>query len=288
MRLLTSPLWTRKDNLLRWFFRIVVALLSIYIVSMLGLAAFQRRIIFPRHLTEPYPGAGKNIAGLQRIWIDIPRGKVEGWFIAGDGAGPEHPAPLVIFAHGNAELIDYWPEALTGYRRMGINLLLPEYRGYGRSAGSPSQQAIADDFTKFYDLVVRRPEVDGSRVVFHGRSIGGGAVCALAALRRPAAMILQSTFVSMRSMAARFMLPGFLVADPFENLEVVRNLDAPLLVIHGRADDLIPFPHGEKLYAAAQKGKFIAYECDHNGCPPDWNQYWRDIHSWLSEIGILP
>ncbi|HUU00472.1 MAG TPA: alpha/beta hydrolase [Myxococcota bacterium] len=254
---------------------------------MLGLAAFQRRIIFPRYLTHPYPGAGNNIASLERIWIDTSEGKVEGWFIPGDGASAEHPAPLVIFAHGNAELIDYWPEALSGYRHMGVNLLLPEFRGYGRSAGSPSQQAIADDFAKFYDLVVLHPEVDASRVVFHGRSIGGGAVCALAALRRPAAMILQSTFTSLRSMAARFMLPGFLVADPFENIEVVRKLDAPLLVIHGRADDLIPFAQGEKLYAAAQRGKFIAYECDHNGCPPDWDRYWKDIRLWLSEVGIL-
>jgi fermentation-respiration switch protein FrsA (DUF1100 family) len=254
---------------------------------MLGLATFQRRIIFPRHLTQPYPKAGDNIAGLERIWIDTSEGKVEGWFIPGDGAGPERPAPLVIFAHGNAELIDYWPELLAGYRRMGINLLLPEYRGYGRSAGSPSQQDITDDFVSFYDLVVRRPDVDGSRVVFHGRSIGGGAVCALAAVRRPASMILQSTFTSLRSMAARFMLPGFLVADPFENLEVVRKLDVPLLVIHGRSDDLIPFEHGRKLYAAARQGKFIAYDCDHNGCPPDWDRYWKDVRSWLLAVGIL-
>lgn len=273
--------------MLRWLLRIVVALFSIYIVAMLGLTAFQRRIVFPRHLTQPYPGAGNGIAGLERLWIDTPQGKVEGWFIPADCAGPEHKAPLVIFAHGNAELIDYWPEELSGYRRMGVNLLLPEYRGYGRSAGSPSEQAIAEDFAAFYDLASRRPEVDDKRIVFHGRSIGGGAVCALAKLRRPAAMILQSSFTSLRSMAARFLVPGFLVADPFDNLDVVRGLDAPLLVIHGRVDRLIPFEQGRRLFEAAGQAKFIAYQCDHNGCPPDWDVYWKDIRGWLTDIGIL-
>ena len=92
-----------------------------------------------------------------------------------------------------------------------VRVLLPEYRGYGRSAGSPSQRAITEDLIAFYDLLARRPEVDAQRVVFHGRSLGGGAVCDLARHRKPAAVILMSTFTSMKRMAPRYLVPGFMV-----------------------------------------------------------------------------
>ena len=266
---------------------IVIALVGIYVIAMLGLTLMQRRIIFPRHFTTPFPDAGDGIPGLVKLWIDTPEGKVEGWFLPGNDTGPDEPGPLVIFAHGNAELIEYWPEMLAGYRRMGVNLLLPEYRGYGRSAGSPSQEAITADFIAFYDMVARRPGVDSDRIVFHGRSIGGGAVCALARERKPAAMILQSTFTSIKAMAGRFMLPGFLVADPFDNLSTVEELDVPLLIIHGRHDDLIPYSHGEKLHAAARQSRFVTYDCDHNSCPPDWDIFWDDVKGWLTETGML-
>ena len=79
---------------------------------------------------------------LKKIWLDTEEGRVEAWLIPGDDVSAERPGPAVVFTHGNAELIDYWPAALAGYQKLGATLLLPEYRGYGRSAGSPSQEKI--------------------------------------------------------------------------------------------------------------------------------------------------
>ncbi len=254
---------------------------------MIGLTTMQRRILFPRHYTQAYPDAGKNLPGLERIWLDTDEGKVEGWFLPGRGVSADQPGPVVIFAHGNAELIEYWPSSFEGYRQLGISLLLGEFRGYGRSAGSPSQENITADFVAFYDRLIQRADVDQNKIIFHGRSLGGGVACALAQKRKPAALILQSTFTSVRTMARRFFMPGSLVRDPFDNLALVKQIDVPILVIHGRQDDLIPFHHGQNLFRAAKNGSFIAYDCDHNSCPPDWQVFWQDIEKFLRQAQIL-
>ncbi len=249
----------------------------------------QRWILFPRTLVRPPPGAGEGVPGLVRLGVPSPAGEVEGWWLPGRGVSASHPGPAVIFAHGNGELIDHWPEALAPYRELGVSVLLPEYRGYGRSPGRPSERAITEDLVRFYDLLVARPEVDPRRVIFHGRSLGGGAVCALARQRPPAAMILMSTFTSVVDMARRYLVPAFLVLDPFDNLGQVSRLGCPLILFHGRRDRLVPFAHAERLHAAAPGSRLVAYDdADHNDCPPQWEPFWQEVRAFLQRAGLLP
>jgi len=269
----------------------VAGLLALCVV---GILALQRLLVFPRFaMRTPASDAGAGVLGLDRWWIDLDGGggggggRVEAWFLPGNGVSAERPGPLVIFAHGNGELIDFWPDALAPYREMGVSVLLPEYRGYGRSAGSPSEKTIASDFVAFHDLAVARPEVSAARVVLHGRSIGGGAVCALAAQRRPAALVLQSTFTSLADVTRRFLLPRFLVLDPFDNVEVVRALDAPVLVVHGRTDTLIPPAHAEALArAAGARGRLAWFDGGHNDTPEP-RLYWEEVRRFLADSGLL-
>jgi fermentation-respiration switch protein FrsA (DUF1100 family) len=247
-----------------------------------------RRLVFPRFAVPDAPPAAAAIAGLERLERRIPGGTVEAWLLRGDGAGAARPGPAVIFAHGNAELIDHWPGLLSWYPRHGVTLLLPEYRGYGRSAGRPSQDGIVEDFLYFHDALVQRPEVDPRRIVFHGRSLGGGVVCALARERPARAMILQSTFTSLRRLVRRFLVPGSVVGDPFDNLAAIRGLEGPLLVFHGEEDRLVPFAHGKELVAAARRGRLVAYPgVDHRGCPPDWVAFFAEVEAFLRQAGVL-
>ncbi len=264
---------------------LAVGLAGLWVIAVLSL---QRLMIFPRYLLQPDARPGQGVRGLVRLTVDSPEGAVEGWLLPGDGVGAGHPGPAVIFAHGNAELIEHWPEMLEPYRRLGISVLLPEYRGYGRSAGSPSQAAIAEDMTAFYDQLARRPEVDPARIIFHGRSLGGGAVCDLARRRKPAAVVLMSSFSSMKRMARRYLVPGFMVRDPFDNLDVVSRLAAPLLIVHGRHDGVVPYAHAEQLHAAAPGSALVGYDADHNDCPPDWARFFVDVTCFLREAKILP
>ena len=266
---------------------LLIAIISFGIIWLVSMFFLQRWIIFPSYMVHPTKHAGRAIADLQELSIPSPDGPVLGWFIPGKGVSAENPGPAAIFAHGNAELIEHWPALLDTYRELGISLLLPEFRGYGHAPGTPSEKAITQDFLKFHDLLVRRPDVDPKRIIHHGRSIGGGVICTLARQRPPAVLILQSTFTSIKDMASDYYAPRFLVRDHFDNLAVVSKLDCPLLIFHGRHDRTIPFAHAEKLHKAAKQSTFIPYEADHNDCPPDWEHYWQQIRKFLLKAKII-
>jgi len=138
---------------------------------------------------------------VQRIWLEKDQGPVEGWLLQGLGVAAEKPGPAVLIAHGNRELIDFYLDRARAYRRMGFTVLLAEYRGYGRSAGAPSRQRIAADFERFFDRLASLPFVDAKRIVFHGRSLGGAVLSELSRQRPPAALIVESTFTSIKAMA---------------------------------------------------------------------------------------
>ena len=268
--------------------RRLLVYLVIAIVLYLGLVGcVQRSILFPHRMIpanlHEAPREGVEVIHLKPQ--DLGGGSVEAWFIPGRGVSAEAPGPVVLYAHGNGELIDYWDDELTRYTELGVSVMLVEYRGYGRSAGKPTQKAITRDFVAFYDLAIARPEVDKARVVFHGRSLGGGAMAALAREHKPAALILESSFTSVRAMAARFLVPWFLVLDPFDTRATLRTLDAPVLILHGDNDEVIPVAQARQNAEAAKNATLILYDTTHNAPPPE--MYWGDVEAFLVRIGIV-
>lgn len=244
----------------------------------------QRSLIFPgRHMRAPEAGPA-TADGWRRTWLRTEHGRSEAWLLP---SGSTEPGAALLFAHGNAELIDDWPELLRGAREVGASLLLVEYPGYGRSEGSPSQSAIRDTMVAAYDWLATQPEVDPARIVGFGRSLGGGAACTLVGERSLAGLVLQSTFTSVRAFARSRLLPGFLVRDPFDNLAALGRFDGPVLVLHGDRDDLVPYAHGQALASAAKRGRLVTYRCGHNDCPPSFDAMWRDVGAFLREHEIL-
>jgi uncharacterized protein len=265
-----------------------LGLLVLYVVYCGLLFIFQRQVLFPRGMIptpaqSPLPG----IPGLEKLWLTTRFGRVEAWFLPPLNGLGQTKSPAVIFGHGNGELIDYWPEALSPFTRLGMAVLLVEYPGYGRSEGSPSQESVLETFIAAYDNLASRKEIDPSRIVLFGRSLGGGAVAALSERRPSAALILMSTFTGTRSMVKRFLLPPFLARDPFDNLSAVRDYSGPVLIIHGKRDSIIPFSHGDALARAAGDATLISCDADHNDCPPNWEVFWRDVEGFLRAKEIL-
>jgi fermentation-respiration switch protein FrsA (DUF1100 family) len=215
-------------------------------------------------------------------------GHVEAWFVpARSDTGGRRP--VIVYFHGNAEIIDHQQAVVAGYRRLGCSVLLPEYRGYGRSAGKPSQRAILADNVRFFDELVERPEVDAARIVFHGRSLGGAVAADLAMKRKPAALVLESTFTSVASMAHRYAAPEFLVTNPYRTDRVVATIGVPVLSFHGTRDTIIPVAHGRELARLAPGIVYREYDCGHNDFPGDANAsaYWAEIESFLAAHGII-
>lgn len=264
-----------------------IVLVSPLLVMVLA-TRLQRAMLFHPNAAPMEPSIAERVPGLERWWHESPEGPVEAWFVPGEGVSAEHPGPVVIYTHGNAEVIDPLPLWLAPYRAMGVSVLVPEYRGYGRSAGIPTERAIREDLVAFYDRLIVRADVDPARVVLHGTSLGGGAAAQLARERAPAAMILQSTFTSVADVAwESFRAPRFLIADPFDTIAVLRGRDLPVLIFHGRRDELIPFSHGERLHRALPRSVFVACDAGHNDLPPPGLDYWGEIERFLRSSGIL-
>ena len=278
-RIFTRRLFTRRTLIY-----LTLALLALTLLIAM-ITTLQRRILFPREYVPAPPAGMPQPPGLSRLDVTHEHGQSEGWLLPGDGVTATHPGPVVFFAHGNGELIDYAAPLLEPYRRRGISVALLEYRGYHRSGGTPSEAALVADLIAFYDLVMARP--DTTLAFAHGRSLGGGVVCGLAAHRPLAALLLESTFRSVRLIARRFLLPGFLVADPFDNEAMLRTFDRPTLVMHGRRDEIIPFDHGETLASVARDATFVAFDSGHNDMPQG-AAYWAAIDALLARAGLIP
>ncbi len=247
----------------------------------------EQLFLFPGQWLAAPPGP-PNVEGLERWTVDSSEGAIEAWFLPPFERRLGEVAPAVIFAHGNGELIDQWVGTLDPYRKMGLGLLLPEYRGYGRSKGTPSESAIADDFARFFDRLADRRDVDAAKIVLHGRSLGGGAVCALAKRRAAAGIVLESTFTSVAAVARRWLVPAAVISNRFDNESLVREFPHPILVLHGRRDGVIPHAHGVALAGLAKQAKLVSYDCDHNDIVRSAQGYWSEIAAYLVTLGILP
>ncbi len=248
------------------------------VASLFALACgMQRQALYPAPPAPP--GEPTLPPRAERVWLgddDL----TEAWFLRPPSR--ENRFSVLIFTHGNGELIDHWGPVWANVTQRGVGVLLVEYPGYGRSGGSPGQKSITRTMLHAYDFIVDQPGVDPDAIVAHGRSLGGGAACALALERPLAAMVLESSFTSVRAMASRLGFPGFLVVDPFDNLTAVSELDIPILVLHGAHDEIIPVEHGEALAAAAET-ELIRMPCGHNDCPFSWP--W--VEPFLADHGLL-
>ena len=271
--------------------RVTVILLLIFVL-VYGLYvgyfyAMQRHAIFPRHLLAMPKGTVSDFAGWQQQWITLADAQVESWYLPPLPQAGNELAPAVIIAHGNGDLMDQWANHVGALHQQGLGVLLVEYPGYGRSTGEPSQERIAASLVIAYDWLVQQPEVDPTRIILFGFSVGGGAIGTLAAQRPSAALILMSTFTSVRAIAAQLYLPGWLARDPFDNLAVVKNYTNPLLIIHGSKDTTIPVANAVALHHAAPDSKLMLLPCGHADCIDDWDEFWLLIVDFLRQRGVL-
>lgn len=162
----------------------------------------------------------------------------------------EHPgAPFtILFSHGNAEDLGKVVPFMRQFYDNGYSVLMYEYRGYGTSDGSPSVRNSYEDIDAAYHWLVQEKRIDPGRLIVQGRSVGGGPSAWLAAHRKVGGLVLESTFVSAFRVKTHWPLVPW---DLFNSLKHIRQTTCPVLVMHGCEDEIIPFWHGEKLYAAA-------------------------------------
>jgi uncharacterized protein len=237
-----APLWKR---LLRTSVTTVVAVFAIAIPLFM---IFEDRLIyFPtKGGVGPSPG--------EEVWLTAADGvKIHGWYLP-------HPQAraTILHLHGNAGNLEDRRDLVRNLRDLSVNVMAIDYRGYGKSEGSPNEQGLYKDARAAYDWLLTKTTAD--KVVVHGESVGGGPACELAATAPCGALIVQSAFTCAPDMTPRVVpwFPKALVRTKFDNREKVARIKIPKLFIHSRKDEIIPFDMAESLFAAAVEPK----ECE--------------------------
>ena len=248
------------------------SVLQIVLLIYLGLAALiyfkQTSLVFLPEMDRDYRANPADI-GLPFTQLSLATSDdedLDGWFVPADAK--RRTRGLVIFFHGNAGNIAHRLDYLRMFHDMDLATLIVDYRGYGKSSGSPSEQGTYLDADTAWLHATKVLGFPADRIVLFGESLGGGVAAQLATKQRPAALVLASTFTSVPDMGADLypLLPIRLLARiRYDSLARLPALACPLLVIHSRNDDIIPFAHGRRLFEAARPPKqFLEIEGGHN------------------------
>jgi fermentation-respiration switch protein FrsA (DUF1100 family) len=232
--------------------RVLAVFLSVSLFGAFMLATLVDRFVF-------FPDA--ELVGSP---ADLALAYEEAWFPAEDGVrlhGWYVPGPrreTLLWSHGNAGNISHRLDNLRLLHDLvGVNVFLYDYRGFGRSAGDPSEEGLYADARGALAYLQGRTDVDRQRIVYFGRSLGSGVAVHLGTVQEAYGMILETPFLSLRDMAGT-LLPGPLsgiVPRSFDNAAKIRQITCPKLFIHGDRDEIVPYGQGKGLYEQATPPK---------------------------------
>ncbi|NET01258.1 MAG: alpha/beta hydrolase [Sphaerospermopsis sp. SIO1G2] len=158
----------------------------------------------------------------------------------------------IMYIHGNAEDLGRIRPTLVKLRGLGFNVFAYDYRGYGTSQGKPSETSAYEDVDTAYNYLTQNLNIKPEKIIVFGRSVGGGSAVDLAARKPVGGLVLESAFTS----AFRVVVPiRILPFDKFNNLSKIAKVKCPVLVMHGKQDEIVPFKHGKELFAAVKSPK---------------------------------
>ena len=264
--------------------------LAIFIGLCVVLYLLQEQLIF---LRPPLADGDRHVVrllpGTTEIRIEAHDGtRLHGWLR--HTAEETSSRGLVIYFGGNAEEVSglmHDAPMLAPWSVAAVN-----YRGYGLSQGRPSEEALTDDALVIHDFLAKRDGIDPNRIVVFGRSLGSGVAVQLAASRPVRAVMLVSPFDSLRSIARKqypFVPVSLLLKHPFDSLARAPEIDAPLLVLAGEDDRLIPPAFSQRLYDAwtSPKRWTLIPGADHNDIHT-WPEYWPAMREFLASHTDIP
>jgi uncharacterized protein len=216
--------------------------------------------------------------------------KLNGWLVK--SPKDPHKDSTILFLHGNAGNIGDRLDKIQLFHKMGLNVFIVDYRGYGRSAGHPSEKGMYLDARGGWDYLRTRKDIDPNKIVGYGESLGGAAVIDLAAEQPVAALITDSAFSSAADMAKRIVpfVPAFLLSVKLDSVSKIKDVRGPKLIIHSPDDEVIPYAQARRLFEAAPEPKvFLEISGTHNeGYDVARSVYVLGIHEFLKKFNLVP
>jgi len=262
----------------RVLYALLGSALAAYGVLVGGLYVFQRQLLY-------LPGGGRPdlgelaAIGVREATITTADGlSLLSWYLP-----PRAGRAVIAYFHGNGGHIGYRAERLRWFARDGDGVLMAEYRGYGGNPGAPTEAGLLTDAAAALEFLASEG-ITPNRVVLYGESLGSAVAVAMAAQRDVAALILEAPFTSVTEVAQyhySFMPAAALVRDRFDSLARIGDVRAPILVLHGERDRVVPVSFGRALFDAAPEPKefWVAPEGEHENLP--WCGAFDAVRSFL-------
>ena len=249
--MISKNLLTGKFSLKRLMWSLVLIPLFVYLG--LGIIAY---FLADKLIFQPQPAFVNDDSTLK---LATPNGeKISAKFFKNEAA--EY---TILFSHGNAEDIFGSTPFFEKLRDAGFNVFAYDYRGYGTSEGAPSEGNSYEDAETAYNYLINEMKIAPEKIIIHGRSLGAAVSIDLASKKKCGALVAESAFVSAFRVLTRYRIFPF---DKFKSLDKIKSVKCPVLFIHGKRDEIIPFRHGEMLHAEANEPKFFYWieEAQHN------------------------
>ena len=233
--------------------QIILIIFFIYFLVLVFLYFYQRNLLY--HPNENNYSEDKISVDIENVRIKTSDNiELLGWY---------HEKNLkdfktLIFFHGNAGSLENRIHKLNHFRDMNINFLIIAWRGFSGNNGNPSEQGLYEDGKSAIDWLIKKG-VSEKNLILYGESLGTGVATHLAQNKNFAGVILETPFTSMIDAAKKFYpyIPvKLLLKDKFENYKKIKNINSPILIMHGEVDQLVPFSMGKKIYEIANEPKY--------------------------------
>ncbi len=258
-----------------------------YLLVLGGLYLGQSQLLYLPDIPSRELTATPEVVGLPYESLRLPTRDGEtlhAWYL------PANPGTHTLaFFHGNAGNLSHRLDNLELFHQLGLNVLIIDYRGYGASSGQPSEVGTSLDAEAAWSYLTSIRGLPPERILLYGHSLGGAVAVQLASEVRAGGLIVESSFTSVADLAAELYpwVPArWLVRFHYDSRSKLSQVRSPVLIIHSRDDEIIPYHHGQSLYAAAPSPKrLLDIQGDHNSgfliSLPRYLEGWR---SWLGEL----
>ena len=238
-----------RNNLLQ----IILIIFFIYFLVLVFLYFYQRNLLY--HPNENNYSEDKISVDIENVRIKTSDNiELLGWYHEKN----LKDSKTLIFFHGNAGSLENRIHKLNHFRDMNINFLIIAWRGFSGNNGNPSEQGLYEDGKSAIDWLIKKG-ISEKNLILYGESLGTGVAIHLAQNKNFAGVILETPFTSMIDAAKKFYpyIPvKLLLKDKFENYKKIKNINSPILIMHGEVDQLVPFSMGKKIYEIANEPKY--------------------------------
>jgi fermentation-respiration switch protein FrsA (DUF1100 family) len=242
----------------------IAALILIYVLVVGGLYLGQRALLYVPDRARPQLGALAEL-GVREVTLTTADGlSLLSWY-----RPPSDQAPVLVYFHGNGGNAGYRTNRMTRFAQAGLGVLMLEYRGYGGNPGTLSEAGLQADAAAALDFVMGHEHIPVRRLAIYGESLGAAVAVHAAANRKVAALILEAPFTTLADAAFYhypFLPVSLLLHDRFDSVAAIQQVDAPVLILQGERDQVVPIRFGRALLAAAHEPKesWFSPEAGHN------------------------